>query len=150
MSIEGASITDRLHLQLLRSRGAVFLQHSQYKQFFQPLLREYQHYIPVQSALLDLTGKVRWARKNNKQAYGIAERGYRIGQSYLSVEALYCYMGTLLHGLSMVSRVNVAGFMGNGENFTKLEEIVMSKWNTAWKAAANHTQECARYQALLD
>jgi hypothetical protein len=93
--VEGnAGWSDRLkHLML--SGALVLKQASGVTEFFEPLLKPWQHYVPVSSTLHNLSRAVRWARDNSGAAARIASSAAALIEEIMSSTALAVYMEEL-------------------------------------------------------
>jgi hypothetical protein len=61
--------------------------------FWYPLLRPWEHYIPVETDLSDLVEKILWAKNNDPLCEAIAKSGRKFAEEHFMPEhiALYCY-----------------------------------------------------------
>ena len=76
--------------------STVFKQESFSNEYFYPLLKPYEHYVPVATNLQDVPEKLRWAQKNPKLAEAIANRGQHFAREHLHTESIACYWWQLL------------------------------------------------------
>lgn len=97
LSIEGfAGWADRLpHLLALRTM-IVFNQNHPCDQWFEPLLKPYEHFIPVANDFSDLPAKVIWANNNPKTVERILNASTNFANKYLTKEGIIAYMYTML------------------------------------------------------
>jgi hypothetical protein len=88
IDIEGNGYSGRLK-HLLWSHRPLLLVDRPHKEYFFEYLREWEHYIPVNRDLSDLTEKTTWCIQNYDAAQRIAENAYQFSKRYLSREACY-------------------------------------------------------------
>jgi len=81
----------------LLSGSLVFKQDSDKVMWFHPLLKPWEHFIPVERNLTDFKEKLNWARDHDSEAQRIAENGRQIAISHLMPEhiARYCHAALL-------------------------------------------------------
>lgn len=82
---------DRLK-NLLSAGMVVFLQSTPCHEFFQPLLKPWVHYIPIQNDLSDLVEKVKWARSNPEPSREIGLNAADFAKTHLSVASWRYYL----------------------------------------------------------
>lgn len=90
---------DRLK-NLLAYGMVIFLQDTPCHEFFQPLMKPWVHYIPVQNDLSDLVDRVRWAREHETEARLIGQRAAEFAQDFLTTSAWQFYIKHLLRHYS--------------------------------------------------
>jgi len=94
--LEGNSFwADRLPAMLFSS-SAVFLQQTPCFQYFEPLLKDYVHHVPVDYFLNNLVSQIKWATSNDDKARKIAEDSTQFAREHLTVPATIHYVGLLL------------------------------------------------------
>ncbi len=82
---------------ILRSSGAMPLfQQSPWKQWYEPLLVPYIHYVPVDRWLRDLVRTIRWYRNHDTEAKRIAARAHAFAHQYLSYAVAVSFYRILL------------------------------------------------------
>lgn len=93
---EGNSFwADRLLIQLFGS-SAVIKQSTPCGMFFEPLLRPYTHYIPVDFSFRQLVRQTMWARANDAKVHGIVRSARKFASEYLSIAGVQTYADELL------------------------------------------------------
>lgn len=93
---EGNSFwADRLLIQLFGS-SAIIKQSTPCGMFFEPLLRPYTHYIPVDFSFRQLVRQTMWARANDDKVLGIVRCARKFASEYLSVAGVQTYADELL------------------------------------------------------
>lgn len=86
---------DRLAIQLFGS-SAVIKQLTPCGMFFEPLLRAYRHFIPVDYEFRDIVRQVEWARDNDEDARHIVGEARRFAGDYLTVAGISAYADEIL------------------------------------------------------
>ena len=76
--------------------STIFEQDSFSSEYFYPLLRPWEHYVPVQANLQDVPARLAWARANPRRAEAIAANGQRFAKKHLHKHAIACYWWQLL------------------------------------------------------
>ena len=93
--VEGiAGWADRLRHVLL-SGATVLKQEMGVSEWFEPLLKPWQHYVPVSSTLGNLSDAVRWAQTHDKEARRIAANAASLIEGVLSEAAVVYYQTEL-------------------------------------------------------
>ena len=87
--------SDRLK-HLYTSGMTVIKQDMGVSEFFEPLFIPYRHYVPVDSALTNLSDAILWARANDQQARQMAADAATLAEQVLSERGLHMYMQELL------------------------------------------------------
>ena len=121
LHLDGTGYSSR-YMKLLALNSITLKQRSPHYEFFEPALKPYVHYLPfslndkgdemglaeltnemVKSGYLsmaNLTGTMRWAIKNDKEARQIANNGMKFVRDYLVMDGAYCYWQEMLSRLS--------------------------------------------------
>lgn len=86
---------DRL-LGLLWGGVVVVKQETPCGMFFEPLLRPYLEYLPVDFRFIHLVRQILWARQNEDAARGIATRARKFAEEYLSIAGVQAYSDAIL------------------------------------------------------
>eukprot|EP00871_Galdieria_phlegrea_P000543 jgi/Galph1/148/GphlegSOOS_G4975.1 len=81
---------------ILSSGSVLFAQTSMWKQWYEPLLIPFYHYIPVSHNMEDLIERVLWARKNDANLKLISQQALEFSSEILSIEAIQEYWSILL------------------------------------------------------
>lgn len=98
VNVEGASgWADRLR-HLLLSGLVVLKQDSGVREWWEPMLEPWVHYVPVASTLHNLSAAVLWVRQHGGEAQAMARAAAELIEGVLSVEGLVHYTAALLHG----------------------------------------------------
>ena len=82
--------SDRLK-HLLLSGMMVLKQDMGVSEYFEPLLKPWVHFVPVDSVLRNLSDAILWARREDLQARAIAERAASFAEEMLSESAIAFY-----------------------------------------------------------
>lgn len=91
ISAEGwAGWTDRL-LLLLASEMVVLNQDHPCSQWFEPLLRPFEHFIPVRNDFRDVATRVRWARENPSATLAILRHAHTFANKHLTQSGILAY-----------------------------------------------------------
>ena len=111
LHIDGNVASSRLASEL-HLGGTVFKQDSFSSEYFYPLLRPWEHYVPVQANLRDVPARLAWARANPRRAETIAANGQRFAKKHLHKHAIACYWWQLLEEFAALQsfRPRTAGF----------------------------------------
>ena len=80
--------------------STIFKQDSFSSEYFYPLLRPWEHYVPLATNLEDVREKVQWADANPARARAIAAAGQAFAQAHLHENAVACYWWHLLSAFS--------------------------------------------------
>jgi hypothetical protein len=94
---------DRLKTLMLYN-STIFLQETKCHEYYQELMRPYEHYVPVKGNFDDLIEKVEWARKNEQEAQQIAINALELQLKYLTPDAIQDYMNVLFDGYSKLMK----------------------------------------------
>lgn len=93
---EGNSFwADRLVLQLFGG-SCVIKQGAPCGMFFEPLLRAYKHYVPVDFWFRSLAMQTLWAKKNDAKVRSIVQTARRFAGDYLSTAGVQTFVDELL------------------------------------------------------
>lgn len=93
---EGNSFwADRL-LLLLFGRNAILKQECPCGMFFEKLMKEYVHYVPVDYFFEDISDKVRWMKKNDKKVVEMVRQMRKFGADFLSTAGVETYVDEVL------------------------------------------------------
>jgi hypothetical protein len=99
VSTDGAVAAWRRVPVILASGSVLLLQH-QWKQFFYPGLRPWEHYVPVWTDISDLLEKYEWLEDHPAEAEAIASAGHAFAMRFLTPEAIESYFSDILLYLS--------------------------------------------------
>jgi hypothetical protein len=91
VNIDGHSRAYRLGSEF-GMNSVVLLQKSPYYLWFEPLLKEYVHYIPIKRDLSDLIEKIKWCKENDDKCKKIASNGLDFFNKYLTKDGILDYM----------------------------------------------------------
>ncbi|KAJ7147536.1 glycosyl transferase family 90-domain-containing protein [Mycena crocata] len=94
LDVDGNTFSGRF-LSLLRSGSLVF-KSTVFEEYFNDLIRPYEHYIPVKPDLSDLIQKVQWAMTHDDEAHRIQETGRLFAQRVMTDSQNDCYFALLL------------------------------------------------------
>ncbi len=83
-------------IDLLGSNSVVFKQQSPFYEFYYPLLKPNEHYIPIGPYCEDLPQKIEWAKANDLEVKKIAENASRLVRENLTIYDYYCYLWNTL------------------------------------------------------
>ena len=96
LNVEGhGGWADRL-LLLLFLPALVLNQDMPARLWFETSLKPWQHYVPVDSNLRNLSAAITWAREHDDEARKIAERGRAVALRWLAPAAVFTYAEELL------------------------------------------------------
>ncbi len=84
----------------LRQGQTVLLQESRFLQHFSALLKPWEHYVPLQASLADLTTRLEWARDHPAEVCAIGLEGCRFYERYLSREPSLALSNRILDALA--------------------------------------------------
>jgi len=91
VSIEGNVAQFRLSLELAYN-SVILLVKSDYRVWFQPLMKPWVHYVPVKSDLSDLMDKIHWCKTNDDKCKVIAANAVKLYNKYINEPSVYDYM----------------------------------------------------------
>lgn len=83
----------------------LLLAESDYRMWFRPFLKPYEHYVPVKKDLSDLVEKIDWCRANDAKCKTIASNAREFYYKYLEKNGVLDYMQNLLVKLSATTGV---------------------------------------------
>ena len=81
-------------MQILKQEGSLF------HEFYAKRLEAGRHYLPLKKNLEDLPHVTAWALENDAAAQAVAKNAHKFARSWLSAEALLCYVARLISTLS--------------------------------------------------
>jgi len=99
ISADGAVAAWRRVPVILASGSVLLLQH-EWKQFFYPGLRPWEHYIPIRKDFSDLKEKHEWLENHPAEAKAIASAGHAFAMRFLTPEAIRQHFTNALLNLS--------------------------------------------------
>lgn len=102
---------DRLAIQLFGS-STIIKQLTPCGMFFEPLLRAYSHYVPVDYWFGDIVRQVEWARENDEEVRQMVVRARQFAGNYLTVSGISAYGEEILK--EYTKRLDVVGKKGDG------------------------------------
>lgn len=100
LSVDGLAAPWRLSLQLVLGGAILKQEGSLFHEMYQPRLEAGTHYLPLNRSLADLAHVAAWAVENDASAARIAKAAKEFARTWLSAEALACYVARLLVTLS--------------------------------------------------
>ena len=103
INVEGNSAAYRFG-SLFRMGFCVLNVESKYKLWFEPFLKDREHYIQVKHDLSDLAEVVAWCLSHDAECKQIAENGRKFYDRYFTREFVYDYMSDLFNASSAVVR----------------------------------------------
>eukprot|EP00967_Tisochrysis_lutea_P072382 scaffold96417_cov32-Tisochrysis_lutea.AAC.3 len=95
LHIDGNLASSRLASEM-HVGSTIFKQDSFSSEYFYPLLRPWEHYIPLQNGLSDVEEKLRWADSHPREAERIASSAKAFAKEHLHVPSIACYWWHLL------------------------------------------------------
>lgn len=102
---------DRLAIQLFGS-SSIIKQLTPCGMFFEPLLRAYEHYIPVDYWFRDILQQVKWARGNDEPVHEMVRNARNFAGDYLTVSGIAAYAEEILK--EYTKRLAASGKEGKG------------------------------------
>ena len=97
--IQGHVCAYRLSLEM--GMGSLILKvDSKYKIWFDPLIKPYEHYIPIKSDLSDLFEQIKWCKKNDDKCRQIAQNAVDFYNKYLTKDGILDYLQKILYEVS--------------------------------------------------
>ena len=106
--------------------SVVLLVRSRWTSWFQTVLVEYEHYVPVNEDLSDLMEQIRWCRSNDVECEAIARNANRFYDRYLTIDGLMDYVQH-----SLVEMTRTTGF------YRSLPNLIT--WTIEYEANVNAT-----------
>jgi hypothetical protein len=100
LSVDGLAAPWRLSLQLVLGGAILKQEGSLFHEMYQPRLEAGTHYLPLNRSLADLAHVAAWAVENDASAARVANAAKEFARTWLSAEALACYVARLLVTLS--------------------------------------------------
>lgn len=80
--------------------STIFKQHSFSSEYFYPLLRAWQHFVPVRGGLSDVEDRLAWADAHPADAERIAAAAQSFAREHLHTSSVACYWWQLLSALA--------------------------------------------------
>lgn len=85
---------------MLRSGSTPFFQESTVFQWYEPLLAEWVHFVPVDRWFRDLIENIIWARQHDDEAHAIARNAQEFAYKFLSEDAIFEYLAVFVQKYS--------------------------------------------------
>ena len=104
VNVEGVGGWSDQLKRLLLSRAALIKQDSGVTEWFEPLLRPWEHYLPVASDLGNISAGVLWLRSHDAEARRMARAASEAAGRFLSTAAMAAYMEALVSGYARLYR----------------------------------------------
>ena len=86
----------------MRMKSVVLLVNSPYTLWFSEYMKEFIHYVPIESDLSDLEEKIKWCNDNPKKCEEIVTNALDFYETYLNQENTFKYFDKLLTDLSNI------------------------------------------------
>jgi hypothetical protein len=99
----GAAFRTPIHLS---TATAVVLQSCPYEEWYHSYMVPWEHYIPLDQDLRNLTLTVKWIRDHPKEVHSIATKGRQFYEEYMSFERNYDHFYELLYRLALLTSSN--------------------------------------------
>ena len=99
LHVDGNAASSRLASEL-HTGSTVFKAASASTEYFYPLLKEWEHYVPVQANLADARARHEWALAHPRRAEAIAAAGAKFAKQHLHTHGVACYWWQLLSALA--------------------------------------------------
>jgi len=99
ISTDGAVAAWR-RVPVILACGSVLLLQHEWKQFFYPGLRPWEHYVPIRTDFTDLLEKYEWLEDHPVEAKEIASAGHAFAMKFLTPAAIQRYFSDILLCLS--------------------------------------------------
>jgi hypothetical protein len=96
----GAAFRTPIHMS---TATAVILQKCPFEEWYHSYMVPWQHYIPLDLELHNLSQTMQWVRDHPDQVYEIAKRGRQFYEDYLSFERNYDHFYELVYRLALLS-----------------------------------------------
>lgn len=96
INIEGNIAAFRLSLELSYN-SVILLVKSDYYLWYQPLLKEWIHYVPIKSDLSDLMDKIEWCKNNDNKCKKIANNAFEFYVKYINYTSINDYLELILN-----------------------------------------------------
>lgn len=111
ITLDGSTCTYPGLLYRLYSNSVVLKQETGNIQWFYPLLKPFEHYIPVSKDLNDLTEKYQWLKSHDEEARNISIKAYELIKKAVSYEhMMFSYIPHILNKYSNTLDFDVAKF----------------------------------------
>ena len=94
MMLDGWSFNERLYRFL--SSGSVMFRATAFDEWYEDLMKPWEHYIPIRLDFSDLAEKLHWVKTHDREARLIAERARQLATRHLNTRSHKCYMNRLL------------------------------------------------------
>ena len=101
LHIDGNVASSRLASEM-HLGSTIFKQDSFSREYFYPLLRAWEHYVPVKTSLQDAKQQLDWAKANPTKARQIAENAKAFAQQHLHKHAIACFWWQLLRAFAQL------------------------------------------------
>ena len=97
--IEGNSAAYRLSY-MLSNDYVVLKVKSKFKLWYEELLKEYEHYVPIKEDLSDLSEIIKWCKQNDSKCKEIMINANNFCKKYFSKDYIYDYMSIIMTKIS--------------------------------------------------
>ena len=105
LNIDGATSTYPGYLWRLYSNSLVLKQESSHVQWFYPLFKPYEHYVPINHDLSDLSQKLDWLEVNDDKVQKIALNATNQVEQYLSPDLIDAYIVALINRYAALIKI---------------------------------------------
>jgi len=97
----GAAFRTSIHLS---TETAVVLQEFEFKEWFTPMMKPFEHYIPLSEDLSDLDERMHWVAEHPEDVHQIARNGRKFYERYLSFEKNEEHIAELAYRMALLTK----------------------------------------------
>lgn len=136
LHIDGHVSAYRLSLEMT-SGCCLLLVDSPYFLWFRPLLKPFQHFVPVKADLSDLVERIRWCRKNDDACKQIAQNSADFARTYLGEDGVLDYLQLLFYKIKLMTGPYLYPEMSWQKVAENLQTRVMQKYIRAQASSSD-------------
>lgn len=104
VNVDGNAAPSARTYKCLLGDSLLLWQESPYREFFYPLLRPFQHYVPLREDLSDLIPKIGWVRENEAAALAMVRGAQQFARQHFSGRGVNAYLLEVLRQYARLQR----------------------------------------------
>jgi hypothetical protein len=108
LDVDGNGWTNRFMPSL--GWGSLILKATYSEEFLQPIVRPYEHYVPVDTDYVNLTDQIQWAIDHDEEVQNIANRARALYEEVFRTSYLQCFLSRVILEYSSLLTDSVPSF----------------------------------------